>query len=199
MSIITTEGFAGRAPNVNLPPGQHLTQGFPVLSSGPTPVVPRRAWELTLTTTFGHVHHWDFAGLTELQAEDIVVDLHCVTRWSKLGTRWRGVPVSALLEGVEDAEARNAMAHSYGGYSTNVPREDLVDGRAWLVFDFEGHPLSAEHGGPVRLLVPHLYLWKSAKWLNGLTLMPHDEPGFWESLGYHLYGDPWQEQRHSRD
>ena len=200
MSFIT-EGFAGRASNdaVDLPPGQHLTQGFPVLSAGPTPVVPRRAWELTVTTTFGQEHHWDFAGLTGLSTEEVVVDLHCVTRWSKLGTRWRGVPVDALLEDVEDADALYTMAHSYGGYTTNVPLEYLLDGRGWLVFEYEGEPLPAEHGGPVRLLVPHLYLWKSAKWLNALTLMPLDEPGFWETLGYHLYGDPWQEQRYAGD
>jgi DMSO/TMAO reductase YedYZ molybdopterin-dependent catalytic subunit len=107
--------------------------------------------------------------------------------------------VEALLEDVEDAGAEYVMARSYGGYTTNLPLEDLVDGRAWLAFEYDGEPLPAEHGGPVRLLVPHLYLWKSAKWLNGLTLMQQDEPGFWESLGYHLYGDPWLEQRYSRD
>ncbi len=196
-----TEGFTGRAPdrNLDLPPGQHLTHGFPVLSAGPTPVVPRRAWELTVTTSTGQQRLWDFAGLNELAVEDITVDLHCVTRWSKLRTRWRGVAVEALLDDIDDAAAEYTMAHSYGGYTTNIPLEDLLDGRGWLVFDYEDEPLSAEHGGPVRLLVPHLYLWKSAKWLNAITLMPRDEPGFWESLGYHLYGDPWQEQRYSHD
>ena len=198
MSI--TEGFQGRAPadRVPLPPGQHLANGWPVMSAGPTPFVHRRAWELTVTTTSGQERLWDFAGLNQLPVEDIVVDLHCVTRWSKLGTRWRGVPVEALLDGVDDPAASFTMARSYGGYTTNIPLADLVDGRAWLVFDYEGEPLVAEHGGPVRLLVPHLYLWKSAKWLNGLTLMSQEEPGFWESLGYHLHGDPWQEQRYSR-
>lgn len=196
-----SEGFSGRmrVQDPALPPGQHLVDDFPVMSAGPTPVVHRRAWELTVTTPSGRQTPWDFAGLTRLPVEDVVADLHCVTRWSRSGTRWRGVPVEALLREVDDAGARYVMAHSYGGYTTNVPLEDLLDGRAWLVFDHEDEPLSAEHGGPVRLLVPHLYLWKSAKWVNGLTLMSHDAPGFWESLGYHLYGDPWREQRHSRD
>jgi DMSO/TMAO reductase YedYZ molybdopterin-dependent catalytic subunit len=196
-----TEGFTGQATvdDSLLPPGQHLTTGFPVLSAGPTPTVPRSAWELTVTTTTGEQRSWSFATLNALLVEDFVVDLHCVTGWSKLRTRWRGVPVEALFDDIEDAAAEYTMAHSYGGYTTNVPLEDLLDGRAWLAFDYDGEPLSPEHGGPVRLLVPHLYLWKSAKWLNGLTLMPRDEPGFWETLGYHLYGDPWQEQRYSGD
>jgi DMSO/TMAO reductase YedYZ molybdopterin-dependent catalytic subunit len=162
-------------------------------------VVPRRAWQFTLTTTSGQQRRWDFAALSQLPVEDIVVDLHCVTGWSKLSTRWRGVSVEALLTGIEDSDAEHATAHSYGGYTASIPCADLVDGRAWLVIDYEGEALSSEHGGPVRLLVPHLYLWKSAKWVKGLTLMPDNEPGFWESLGYHLYGDPWQEQRYSRD
>jgi DMSO/TMAO reductase YedYZ molybdopterin-dependent catalytic subunit len=196
-----TEGFTGRGPadSVPLPPGQHRTFDFPVLSAGPTPVVDRRAWELTVTTTTGHERIWDFSSLTQLPVEDVTVDLHCVTGWSKLETRWRGVPVEAVLDEEEDVDASYTMAQSYGGYTTNLPLEDLLDGRAWFVFDYEGEPLSAEHGGPVRLLVPHLYLWKSAKWVNGLTLMARDEPGFWETLGYHLYGDPWQEQRYAGD
>lgn len=199
--VSVTEGFSGRAPTegVQLPPGQHLARGFPVLSAGPTPIVARAAWQFTLTTTTGAEQSYDFNRLTNLPSEDVVADLHCVTRWSKLGTRWRGVPVAALLADVNDYAAQAVMARSYGGYTTNMPLEDLADGRAWLAFEYDGQPLSAEHGGPVRLLVPHLYLWKSAKWLNGLTLLPQDEPGFWESLGYHIYGDPWLEQRYSRD
>ena len=195
-----TEGFSGRAPTdgVKRPPGQHRARGFPVLSAGPTPIVPRRAWEFTVTSSTGEQRHWDFESLTQLPIDDIRVDLHCVTGWSKLATRWRGVPVEAVLAEVEDAEARYLMARSYGGYTTNLPLADVSDGRAWLAFDYDGEPLPAEHGGPVRLLVPHLYLWKSAKWIHDLTLMPNDELGFWESLGYHRYGDPWQEQRYSR-
>ena len=133
-----------------------------------------------------------------LPAEDVEVDIHCVTRWSKLGTAWRGVPVDAFLEDVEST-ADYVMAHSYGGYTTNLPLEDLLDGKAWVVHEYDGGPLPAEHGGPVRLLVPHLYFWKSAKWLNGFTLMNGDEPGFWEGFGYHNYGDPWREERYAGD
>ena len=196
-----TEGFTGRGSsrNVDLPPGQHLTHDFPVLSAGRTPIVPRRAWQFTVTTTTGQQRLWDFESLTQLPVDDITVDLHCVTGWSKLGTRWRGVPVEALLDEIKDPAAEYTMAHSYGGYTTNLPLPDLIGGRAWLAFEYDDEPLTAEHGGPVRLLVPHLYLWKSAKWLNALSLLSREEPGFWETLGYHLYGDPWQEQRYSRD
>ncbi|MFC7362238.1 molybdopterin-dependent oxidoreductase [Nocardioides astragali] len=196
-----TEGFVGKASpqGVDLPPGQHLARGFPVLSAGPTPLISTSAWECTVTTTTGHKHVFDWTRLHQLPAEDITVDIHCVTRWSKLGTRWRGVPVEALLADIDDPTAAHVMASSYGGYRTNIPLADLLGGRAWLVFEYDGQALSPEHGGPVRLLVPHLYLWKSAKWITGLTLMATDQPGFWESLGYHRYGDPWLEQRHSRD
>ncbi len=199
MSI--TEGFVGKVSpqGVDLPPGQHLARGFPVLSAGPTPLISTSAWECTVTTTTGKESVFDWTRLHQLPIEDVEVDLHCVTRWSKLGTRWRGVPVEALLADVDDPSAAHVMARSYGGYRTNIPLPDLANGRAWLVFEYDGQPLSPEHGGPVRLLVPHLYLWKSAKWISGLTLMETGQPGFWESLGYHRYGDPWLEQRHSRD
>ena len=108
------------------------------------------------------------------------MDIHCVTRWSKLGTPWQGVALDTLLADVDTSAF--ALAHSYGGYTTNLPLDDLVDGQAWVAFGFGGEPLEAEHGGPARLLVPHLYFWKSAKWLQGITLSDHDEPGFWESL-----------------
>ncbi|MET0997247.1 MAG: molybdopterin-dependent oxidoreductase, partial [Marmoricola sp.] len=126
------------------------------------------------------------------------VNIHCVTRWSKLATRWRGVPVDAFFEDVEST-GDYVMAHCYGGYTTNLPLEDLLDGKAWVAFEYDDGPLPAEHGGPVRLLVPHLYFWKSAKWLNGFTMMAGDEPGFWESFGYHNYGDPWREERYAGD
>jgi DMSO/TMAO reductase YedYZ molybdopterin-dependent catalytic subunit len=121
-----------------------------------------------------------------------------VTKWSKLGTRWEGVSVDSLFAGIETS-AEYVMASSYGGYTTNLPLEDLLDGKAWIATRYEGEPLEAEHGGPARLLVPHLYFWKSAKWVRGLRLMDQDEPGFWENLGYHDYGDPWREQRYQGD
>ena len=197
---IVTPGFTGRRRDdgVTLPPGQYLERGFPVLSAGPTPRVRPERWEFTITTETGVVHRWSWAELRALPVDEPTVDIHCVTQWSKLGTRWRGVALDTLLEGVDTA-ADFAMAHSYGGYTTNLPLEDLLDGQAWIAFEFDGDDLPPEHGGPARLLVPHLYFWKSAKWVRGLTLMLDDEPGFWEAAGYHDYGDPWREQRYQGD
>jgi len=197
---IVTRGFGGRRPREAeaLPPGQYLTEDFPVLTAGPTQYVEPEDWTLTLTTDTGEQQGWSWQDLMALPGEDVEVDIHCVTRWSKLGTTWRGVPVDAFLEDVEST-ADYVMAHSYGGYTTNLPLEDLLDGKAWVVHEYDGGPLPAEHGGPVRLLVPHLYFWKSAKWLNGFTLMNGDEPGFWEGFGYHNYGDPWREERYAGD
>ena len=197
---IVSRGFGGRRQREaeTLPPGQYLTEDFPVLTAGPTQYVEPEDWTLTLTTDTDEQQTWSWEDLLALPVEDVEVDIHCVTRWSKLGTSWRGVPVDAFLEEVEST-ADYVMAHSYGGYTTNLPLEDLLDGKAWVVFEYDGGPLPAEHGGPVRLLVPHLYFWKSAKWLNGFTLMNGDEPGFWEGFGYHNYGDPWREERYSGD
>jgi DMSO/TMAO reductase YedYZ molybdopterin-dependent catalytic subunit len=199
MSIFT-RGFGGRrdADGVTLPPGQHLTDGFPVLSAGPTQYVEPEDWAFTITTETDAKRTWSWDDLLQLPNEDVEVDIHCVTRWSKLATRWRGVPVEAFFEDSE-SEADYVMAHSYGGYTTNLPLEDLLDGKAWLVHEYDGGPIPAEHGGPVRLLVPHLYLWKSAKWLSGFTMLIGDEPGFWEGFGYHNYGDPWREERYAGD
>ncbi|CAM5650384.1 Molybdopterin-binding protein OS=Streptomyces viridochromogenes OX=1938 GN=ACM01_35430 PE=4 SV=1 [Streptomyces viridochromogenes] len=199
MSIIS-RGFHGRraAPNKKLPPGQYETNGFPVLSAGPTPRVNRDTWELSVTTETGTRHVWDWTALTALPSENPTVDLHCVTKWSKFETHWQGVSLDVLLADVETA-AEYALVSSYGGYTTNLPLEDLLDGKAWIVYGYDGEDLDPEHGGPVRLLVPHLYLWKSAKWVRGIELRDDDTPGFWESAGYHNYGDPWQEQRYWGD
>ncbi|HEX9231873.1 MAG TPA: sulfite oxidase-like oxidoreductase [Jatrophihabitantaceae bacterium] len=197
---IVSPGFSGRArcERADLPPGQYLTKDFPLLSAGPTPRVRTEDWEFTITTETGQVHRWDWAALRALPTDEPTVDLHCVTRWSKLETTWEGVSLDTLLADVETA-ADFAFVHSYGGYTTNLPLEDLLDGKAWVAFSYDGEDLPAEHGGPARLLVPHLYLWKSAKWVRGITLSNGDEPGFWESLGYHNYGDPWREQRYWGD
>ncbi|HLT11765.1 MAG TPA: sulfite oxidase-like oxidoreductase [Micromonosporaceae bacterium] len=198
MTVIT-RGFSGRGrQSENLPPGQYLTEDFPVLSAGPTPRIALDRWEFTITTETGQRHTWTWPELMALPAETPTVDLHCVTKWSKLNTSWRGVSLDVLLGDLTDASGY-AMVHSYGGYTTNLPLPDLLDGRAWIAYEYEGEPLPPEHGGPARLLVPHLYLWKSAKWVRGMTLMGEDEPGFWESLGYHNYGDPWREQRYWGD
>jgi DMSO/TMAO reductase YedYZ molybdopterin-dependent catalytic subunit len=197
---IISRGFGGRrrdsAPD--LPPGQYLTHDFPVLSTGPTPRIPVDRWSFTITTETGQKHKWDWAQFTALPSEEITKDIHCVTKWSKLGTTWKGVSLDTLFEDVETA-ADYVMAHSTGGYTTNIPLEDLLDGQAWVAYEFDGEPLDPEHGGPARLLIPHLYFWKSAKWVDGLEMMHEDEPGFWEAAGYHMYGDPWHEQRYQGD
>jgi DMSO/TMAO reductase YedYZ molybdopterin-dependent catalytic subunit len=197
---VFTRGFHGRRSDDDgrLPPGQYLTDDFPVLSAGPTPQVPLDRWAFTVRTESGEEHAWSWTELTALPTESVTVDIHCVTRWTKLETQWRGVALDALLEDVETA-AGFVLVHSYGGYTTNLPLEDLLDGQAWVAFEYDGDALAAEHGGPARLLVPHLYFWKSAKWVRGLDLLPQDEPGFWEQLGYHDYGDPWREQRYQGD
>ncbi len=195
MAVIS-RGFRRRhGDDTALPPGQHLATDFPVLSAGPTPRVSLDEWTFTVTTEAGEARRWTWEEFVALPSEELTVDIHCVTSWSKLGTHWRGVSVDVLLDDVRTSAAA-AMAHCYGGYTTNVPLADLRGGQAWVVYAYDGKPLPAEHGGPARLLVPHLYFWKSAKWLKGLELLEHDRPGFWESLGYHMYGDPWKEQRY---
>jgi DMSO/TMAO reductase YedYZ molybdopterin-dependent catalytic subunit len=197
-----SRGFHGRRrPDVDpsrLPPGQYLTPDFPVLSAGPTPRTPLDEWSLTIDGAVDEAVSWSWQELLALPAETFTVDIHCVTKWSKLDTTWTGVSVDTLLEGVE-TEADYVTAWSDGDYTTNLPLEELTGGRAWVVHTYDGEPLEPEHGGPARLLVPHLYFWKSAKWLRGLTLTIEDEPGFWESVGYHNYGDPWREQRYWSD
>jgi DMSO/TMAO reductase YedYZ molybdopterin-dependent catalytic subunit len=196
---IVSPGFTGRRQSGNdLPPGQYLTHEFPVLSAGPTPRVLPEHWEFTVANESGEVTRWDWKALTALPSEKITKDLHCVTRWSKLGTEWKGVSLDVLLADIETG-ADFVMVHSYGGYTTNLPLEDLLDGQAWIAYEYDGEPLSPEHGGPARLLVPHLYLWKSAKWVRGMILSDTDDLGFWETAGYHEYGDPWKEQRYAGD
>ena len=196
---IVSPGFTGhRRAKEKLPPGQYLVHDFPVLSAGPTPRDGLRGWDFTITTESGQVHTWDWAAFQALPAEDITVDLHCVTKWSKLATSWRGVSLDTLMAGVTTGAAY-AVARAVGDYTTNLPLADLLDGKAWIAFRYNDAALEPEHGGPARLLVPHLYLWKSAKWVRGIELLDHDEPGFWESLGYNNYGDPWREQRYWGD
>jgi DMSO/TMAO reductase YedYZ molybdopterin-dependent catalytic subunit len=199
MSIVNA-GFHGRrsGPSDRLPPGQHLADEFPVLSAGPTPNVRLDSWRFTITTEGGEEHSWSWADFQALPQESPTVDIHCVTKWSLLDTTWEGVALDTLFEDVETA-ADYALVHCYGGYTTNLPLDDLLDGQSWIVTRYEGEELDPEHGGPARLLVPHLYLWKSAKWVRGIQLLLQDEPGFWETLGYHEYGDPWREQRYAGD
>jgi len=181
------------------PPGQFdVGTGFPVLSAGPTPRTPLDQWDLSVHDGTGVLQRWTWEEFRDLPREALTVDIHCVTKWSKFDTRWEGVAIDTLLRDVPTT-ASYVLALSDGGYTTNLPLEDLTGGRAWVVDTYAGEPLTAEHGGPARLLVPHLYFWKSAKWLRRLTLKQRDEPGFWETFGYHIYGDPWREQRYSGD
>jgi DMSO/TMAO reductase YedYZ molybdopterin-dependent catalytic subunit len=199
---VVSRGFGGRRQvDPRVPPGQYRTDDFPVLTAGPTPLIGTANWTLDVTGVDGASHSLSWQQLMALPVEDFTVDLHCVTKWSKLGTRWRGVPVAEVLGAVgADLEGvEYVMAHSHGGYTTNLPLRDLLHGQAWIAFEFDGSPLAAAHGGPARLLVPHLYLWKSAKWVNGLELLREDRLGFWENFGYHAYGDPWREQRYAGD
>ncbi|MBO0683430.1 MAG: sulfite oxidase-like oxidoreductase [Candidatus Dormibacteraeota bacterium] len=201
MSFVS-RGFKGRRDRggdaSRIPPGQYLVHDFPVLSAGPTPHTGLSEWSFTLTGEVDQEKRWSWEQFRALPAETVTRDIHCVTKWSKLDTTWTGVPVDTLLEGVETA-AEYVMAFSDGGYTTNLPLEDVLGGRAWIAFEFGGTALEPEHGGPARLLVPHLYFWKSAKWVRGLSLLKDDQPGFWESNGYHMYGDPWREQRYWGD
>ena len=181
-----------------LPPGQYVETGFPVLTAGPTPRVEPEAWGFRIDGMVGAEQEWTWDEFHALPFEDVPCDIHCVTKWSKLGTSFRGVSVDKLLENA-DPQGGYAMAYSYGGYTTNLPLADLTGGKAWVVTEHEGEPLPRQHGGPARLLVPHLYFWKSAKWVEGLRLLDHDEPGFWEQNGYHIRGDPWKEERYWND
>ena len=198
-----SRGFRGRSrtpagEDSRLPPGQHVTADYPVLSAGPTPHTPLPEWTFSITQGGATLKSWTWQEMQALPAETVTVDIHCVTRWSKLGTHWTGVSVDTLLNEV-DASAPYVLAFSDGGYTTNLPTEDVSDGKAWVAFGYDGGPLDPEHGGPARLLVPHLYFWKSAKWVRGLELRDHDAPGFWETYGYHMYGDPWKQQRYAGD
>jgi DMSO/TMAO reductase YedYZ molybdopterin-dependent catalytic subunit len=173
---------------------------FPVLSAGPTPRTPLASWSFRIEGLVKEPSTLTWAQLQALPAQDFTRDISCVTKWTKLDTHWRGVSVDMLLEAVELApRAAFVTAFSDGGYTTNLPLPDLLNGQAFVAYEYEGRPLAPEHGGPARLVVPHLYFWKSAKWVRGFRVMDRDEPGFWESLGYHNRGDPWKEERYSGD
>ena len=196
-----SRGFLGRRPQVDatrVPPGQYLTRDFPVLSAGPTPHTPLDEWTFLISGAVDEPVSWTWEELLALPAETPTVDIHCVTKWSKLDTSWTGVSLDTLLERLETS-AEYVVAFSDGGYTTNIPLEDLTGGKAWIAYEYGAEPLEPEHGGPARLLVPHLYFWKSAKWVRGLKLTIEDQPGFWELAGYHNYGDPWREQRYWSD
>ncbi len=198
-----SRGFRGRqrqdpALAGRIPPGQYLTPDFPVLSAGPTPHTPLDRWDFALTGAVDPPLRWTWAEFRTLPTETVTVDIHCVTKWSKLDTVWEGVSVDTLLEGVS-VDGAYVTAFSDGGYTTNMPLADITGGKAWVAFAYGGEPLAPEHGGPARLLVPDLSFWMCAKWVRGLEIRTGDRSGFWEQLGYHDYGDPWREQRYQGD
>jgi DMSO/TMAO reductase YedYZ molybdopterin-dependent catalytic subunit len=189
------EGKADRTP-----PGQYLTNDFPVLSAGPTPHTPLDRWTFTIDGLVRDKASWAWQEFLQLPMQTYVVDISCVTKWTHLDMKWEGVSVDTLFEHVElDRKARFLTAFCDGGYTTNLPLEDALNGQAFVALKYDDKPLAPEHGGPARLVVPHLYFWKSAKWVRGLTLMEKDKPGFWESLGYNNHGDPWKEERYWND
>jgi DMSO/TMAO reductase YedYZ molybdopterin-dependent catalytic subunit len=202
-----TRGFVGRRTpagpgNVadRIPPGQYLTTDFPVLSAGPTPHTPLDRWSFTIQGLVREPMTWTWDQFMALPSREWVVDISCVTKWTKLDMRWRGVSVDTLLEGLElEGSAAFVIAYSDGGYTTNLPIADALNGGAFVAFEYDGKPLAPEHGGPARLVVPARYFWKSAKWVRGLRIQATDQPGFWESLGYHNRGDQWLEERYSGD
>jgi len=201
---MVTRGFTSRWPSADhagrVPPGQSLTDGFPVLTAGPTPQVSLADWSFTVKVGPRPVKRWTWTEFQALPQTEVTRDIHCVTKWSKLNTPWTGVLIDDLLTAAKlEPPTAYTLAHSVDGYSTNVPVADLVEGKAMIATHCAGLPLSAEHGGPARLLVPHLYFWKSAKWISGLQFIDRDEPGFWELRGYHIHGDPWREQRYKGD
>ena len=201
---ITSRGFKSKRQNSErdrLPPGQYRTTDFPILSAGPTPDIGVAEWKLALQLDGSLLGTWTWEEFEALPQTTIKTDIHCVTKWTKLDTTWQGVMFDDLLKavGLDEPPAAYVMAHCHGGYTTNVPVADLVAGRSMIATRYDGMPIAPAHGGPARLLVPHLYFWKSAKWLRRLRFMLNDEPGFWETRGYHIYGDPWKEQRYDGD
>jgi DMSO/TMAO reductase YedYZ molybdopterin-dependent catalytic subunit len=181
-----------------LPPGQSPTVKWPVLSLGDAPAVERASWLLSIDGAVRKPYVLDWEELMSVPQTDWTGDIHCVTRWSKFGMRWRGVSVRELLErGGLKPEAAHLLAHCYGGYTTNLPLTDVLAHPALIAHEADGAPLERDHGGPARLLVPHLYLWKSAKWIRRLEVLEHDELGFRDRNGYHHRGDPWKQERYS--
>ena len=199
-----SRGFLGkrREPGAEnrVPPGQYVTPGFPVLSAGPTPHTPLDRWTFQINGLVRQPVSWSWEEFLSLPSKTYLTDIHCVTKWSKLDTKWKGVSVDTLFTHVDlDPKAMYVTAFSDGGYTTNLPLQEILNDQAFVAYEFDGKPLEAEHGGPARLVVPHLYFWKSAKWVRGLKLMEQNIPGFWESLGYNNHADPWKEERYWGD
>lgn len=193
-----------RAPanrDSHVPPGQSVVKSWPVLTYGPTPQIDLAAWSLEIAGAVGKPRTFNWKQFTALPTATMDTNIHCVTRWSKLGMHWQGVSIDELIAqaGGLTADAHFLIAACYGGYTTNLPVADVTGAKALIATHADDQPLTPDHGGPARLFVPHLYFWKSAKYVNKLTFAPHDQRGFWEMNGYHNYGDPWREQRYDTD
>ncbi len=193
-------GRSSRPESDRLPPGQHLVKNWPVLDLGLTPEIAVSDWRLDVVGAVETPLHLDWQALMAMPQSDVVSDIHCVTTWSRYDNNWTGVATHDLLAAVNPrAEATFVLLGSYDGYTTNVPLADFAAADTLLAHAWQGEPLTTEHGGPLRLVVPHLYFWKSAKWINRIEFLTSEAPGFWERNGYHIYGDPWREQRYSND
>lgn len=192
--------FDETAESDRIPPGQYFTERFPVLHAGVTPSVDLATWSLVVDGLVDVPSAYSYDDVLAMPAADVVHDIHCVTKWSKLDTRWRGVPVADIVgpSGVQEAATHVLMTAEHG-FTANLPIEDFMADGNVFAYEFDGAQLELEHGWPLRLVVPHLYFWKSVKWIRQITFMDHDEPGFWERNGYHMYGDPWKEQRYWGD
>ena len=181
---------------MRLPPGQRKTEKFPVLDLGIHPQVDLRKYRFRVWGAVRRPTEWNWEALQRLPMREVVRDFHCVTRWSRTGVRWRGIPTRVVLQKVEPEEdARYVLVHSLDGYTTNLLREDLEKEDVLLALELDGAPLTVEHGAPLRLVVPHLYGWKSAKWVSGMEFLREQKLGYWEKRGYHWRGDPWREER----
>jgi DMSO/TMAO reductase YedYZ molybdopterin-dependent catalytic subunit len=193
-------GRHARPDEQRLPPGQHLTQDWPVLDLGITPNISRERWRLDVYGAVETSLFWDFAQLSAQPQSSFISDIHCVTTWSRYDNAWEGLSTRALLAACQPKpEARFVVLQSHDGYTTNLSLDDFAADDALLAHTWQGQPISGEHGGPVRMVVPHLYFWKSAKWLQRIEFVIDDKPGYWEVRGYHNRGDPWLEQRYSED
>ncbi|MBA30949.1 MAG: sulfite oxidase-like oxidoreductase [Chloroflexi bacterium] len=195
------QGFGGKKyNNERIPPGQYLEKSFPVLSAGPTIHINNESWDFSIEENENIILKISWNDLMKFPTKEIKTDIHCVTKWSKLDTSWEGISFDEIFSNLSLKNKYNyVMAFSDGGYTTNVPIEDIKNGKGFLAYKYDNKNITPEHGGPVRLLIPHLYFWKSAKWIRGIKLLESDEPGFWEKYGYHMYGDPWKEQRYQGD
>jgi DMSO/TMAO reductase YedYZ molybdopterin-dependent catalytic subunit len=183
-----------------IPPGQYFTERFPVLHAGVTPTIDLGAWDFVVDGLVDEAARWTYDDILGIAASHVVADIHCVTKWTKLDTEWVGVRVADLVGRVSvDPTATHVLVKAEHGFTANLPLEDFLRDENLFAYRYGGEDLELEHGWPLRLVVPHLYFWKSVKWVRGITFLAQDEPGFWERNGYHMRGDPWQEQRYWGD